>query len=198
MLKHPAKFVLMTLLVSMNSPVLAKVSISPWFGYTSGGSVEDQNDNRFDLKAKSTFALSIETDLEPGRIGLFYHTESTTVDKLDIEADLHYLHFQSSIYYPLGNNVSPYLGIGVGASYIDADWVKDELGFSASIFSGIEYHLSDSLALNTQLRWLGTVVDNDTSGVCQLSAQRSESCFIRFDTSWMNQFSANAGITLRF
>lgn len=198
-LKHPAKFILITLLSSPVWSVSAQVYITPWAGYTGGGHVEDQNDNSYDLKANSSFALSIETRLEPGRVGFFYHTQSSTVDGLDTNnAHLHYLQFQSSIDYPLSNNVAPYLGIGVGASYIDADWVKDELEFSASIFTGIEYRISDSLALNTQLRWLGTVVDNDTSGVCELSARRTESCIIQFDTSWMNQFSAIAGVTLSF
>ncbi|WP_282176661.1 outer membrane protein [Vibrio nereis] len=197
-MKHPTKFIIFHILVGLSWAATAQVYVSPWVGFTGGGRVKSLGGERFNLDASSNVALSIETTFDKGRIGFFYTRQSTTVDELDVNADLQYLHFQSSIYYPLNNNISSYIGAGLGASYVDADWVENEVGFSASIMGGLEFNMTDSLALNTQLRWLGTVVDNDTSGVCNLPTTDSDSCIIRFDTSWMNQFSANAGVTLRF
>lgn len=189
----------MPILLLLASPTtFAEIHISPWLGYTLGGSVEDQDQNKLDLEGAASFALSVESDIDNGRIGLFYSQQNSEVENTNLKSSIHYLHLQSSVYYPVQEKISSYLGIGLGASYIDADWVKDEIGFSASIFAGFEYQITDSIAVNTQLRWLGTVVDNDTTGICQFTNNSSDSCVIRFDTDWMNQFGANIGIVWKF
>lgn len=186
------------LIAGVSPLVQADTYLSPWLGYTFGGSVEDQNQNELDLKASESYALSLETDVDKGRMGLFYANQHSEVEDVNLNSSIHYLHIQSSIYYPVQDKWQSYLGVGLGASYVDADWVKDEWGFSASIFGGFEYQFSDSLALNTQLRWLGTVVDNETSGACNLPAGGDSSCVVKFKTDWMNQFSANLGLTWSF
>lgn len=186
------------LLLLISSTSYADIYVTPWIGYISGGGVEDQNQNKLDLDGAPSFALSIEGDIDNGRIGLFYSQHNTDVEDINLSTSIHYLHIQSSAYYPLQNQFSAYLGIGLGASYIDADWVKDEVGFSASILTGVEYQISDSISLSTQLRWLGTVVDNDTTGICQFEAGSSDTCIIKFNTDWMNQFSANLGLSWKF
>ncbi|MDC5821260.1 porin family protein [Vibrio europaeus] len=196
---NASRHISLTLALSaISATAVAEVYLTPWVGYTAGGSVENQNQQELDLKGSESFALSVETDFDTGRLGLFYSTQSTDVESANANSTIHYLHFQSSVYYPIGDKFSTYLGIGLGGSYIDADWVNKELGFSASIFGGFEYKFSDTVALNTQLRWLGTVVDNDTSGVCNLPTTGEGSCVIKFKTDWMNQFSANLGLTVRF
>ncbi|MDC5840770.1 porin family protein [Vibrio europaeus] len=196
---NASKHISLTLALSaISTTAVAEVYLTPWVGYTTGGSVENQNQQELDLKGSESFALSVETDFDTGRLGLFYSTQSTDVESTNANSTIHYLHFQSSVYYPIEDKFSSYLGIGLGGSYIDADWVNKELGFSASIFGGFEYKFSDTVALNTQLRWLGTVVDNDTSGVCNLPTTGEGSCVIKFKTDWMNQFSANLGLTVRF
>ncbi|MDC5807234.1 porin family protein [Vibrio europaeus] len=196
---NASKHISLTLALSaISTTAVAEVYLTPWVGYTAGGSVENQNQQELDLKGSESFALSVETDFDTGRLGLFYSTQSTDVESTNANSTIHYLHFQSSVYYPIEDKFSSYLGIGLGGSYIDADWVNKELGFSASIFGGFEYKFSDTVALNTQLRWLGTVVDNDTSGVCNLPTTGEGSCVIKFKTDWMNQFSANLGLTVRF
>jgi opacity protein-like surface antigen len=177
--------------------VSAKVYIAPWVGYTTGGSVEIQDGTQFDLEASANLALTIETDLDGGRVGLFYANQSSNVETLNASSTIHYLHFQSSVYYSLQEDFSTYLGLGLGGSYVDADWVKDELGFSTSLFAGFEYQLSDAVALNSQIRWLGTAVDNETSGACNLPSNNN-SCTVRFKTDWMDQFAANVGLVWSF
>ncbi|MGY3569169.1 outer membrane beta-barrel protein [Vibrio sp. SCSIO 43135] len=174
----------------------ADIYITPWVGYTLGGEVVDQDDNEYDLKASESFALAVEATLEQGRIGLYYATQNSSIDQVNEDSAIHYLHLQSSIYYPVEKNFSTYVGVGLGGSYTDVDWADDKYGFSASLFGGMEYNLSDNMAINGQLRWLGTVVDNETTSVCNLPS--SEACTIRFKTDWMNQFSANIGLVISF
>ncbi|KJY83469.1 outer membrane beta-barrel domain protein [Vibrio galatheae] len=189
----------LSIALSMTSAAArTEILFSPWVGYTFGGSVEDQDSNELSVNGAESFALSIEANIDNGRLGLFYATQTTEVERVNSNVSIHYLHFQSSVYYPVTKQLTSYLGLGVGGSYIDADWVGQASGFSASIFSGFEYPLSDTIAFNSQLRWLGTVVDNETSGACSLPAQQNNSCVIRFKTDWMNQFSLNLGLTFRF
>jgi len=192
------KLTLGLLLCSTSTYSVAELYVTPWVGYTLGGSVENQDGEDFDLKGSTNLALSIESDFDTGRIGLFYTRQATEVEKIKQDSDVHYLLFQSSIHYQLDEQLSSYLGLGLGGSYIEADWVDNNLGFSASIMGGFEYELTEQLALNGQVRWLGTVVDNDTTGVCHLPSSGSDSCVIQFKTSWMNQVSTNVGVTWRF
>lgn len=177
--------------------VQADIYLTPWVGYTAGGSVENQDGAEFDIKSSENYALSVETDLDNGRVGMFYSAQSSDVEEVSASSTIHYLLFQSAIYYPLESQFSGYLGLGLGASYVDADWVDDKYGFSASVYGGFEYAITDNLALNSQLRWLGTAVDNDTSGVCHIPSSEGP-CVIRFKTEWMNQVSANIGVTFTF
>ncbi|MFY2508189.1 outer membrane protein [Vibrio pectenicida] len=189
---------LATLFLSVSTPISAGIHLTPWVGYTGGGKVVAQNEKIYDLQGSESYAITGEIDLDKGRVGFFYSNQNTNVDSINLDSTMHYLQFQSSVYYPTEDNISLYLGIGLGASYVDADWVNDELGFSASILGGFEYRLHDNFALNTQFRWLGTVVDNDSSGICNLSNSESENCIIKFKTDWMNQFSASLGLTWSF
>ncbi|NAX20882.1 outer membrane protein [Vibrio sp. V39_P1S14PM300] len=185
-------------LLSFASPGQAQSYITPWIGYTFGGEVENQDGHHYDIKGSENVAFSVETDIQAGRIGVFYAYQSSEIEHVKLDSKVHYLQFQSSLYYPIQPNFSSYLGLGVGGSYIDAKWVDDQYGFSASIFGGVQYDLTQNLSLNGQFRWLGTVVDNDTTAACTLPTSESDSCLIRFETDWMNQFSTNIGLVMRF
>ncbi|WGY47442.1 porin family protein [Vibrio sp. ABG19] len=180
----------------LSATATADVYLTPSTGYALGGKVEDNTGQSYDLNASSTLAITLEVPFQTGRVGLFYARQSTDVDIVEDQATLHYLLFQSRINYQLESNWSSYLGAGLGASYFDASWVGNKSGFAASIFTGLDYHITSSVALSSQIRWLGTVVDNETSALCSLPEPGR--CIVRFQSDWMNQFSANLGLTIRF
>ncbi|MGR5235746.1 outer membrane protein [Vibrio alfacsensis] len=186
-----------SILLSCSMSSQANVSITPFIGFTGGGSVEDENGRDYDIDPTINYAFAIETPLDLGRIGLFYSNQSSELQDLNNSSNIHYLQFQSSIYYPVSPGWQTYIGLGLGGSYADVDWVDDKYGFSASAFAGLEYEFSKNVALTAQIRWLGTVVDNDTSGACVLPTDGS-SCVIKFETDWMNQFQSNIGVSFRF
>ncbi|WP_047046698.1 outer membrane beta-barrel protein [Vibrio mexicanus] len=189
--------VITSLLAVFSFQAHAAFYVAPQVGFTAGGSVENQEGTEYDIEASESYAIALETDFDKGRIGLFYATQSSKVETLNTKSSMHYLQFQSSIYYPIQQNVSTFLGIGLGGSYADVEWASDKYGFSASIFGGVEYQVSESVFLTSQVRWLGTVVDNETTGICNLPSS-TEQCIIRFKTDWMNQFSANLGLNFKF
>ncbi|UTZ41721.1 outer membrane beta-barrel protein [Vibrio campbellii] len=186
-----------SVLLGCSMTAQANVIVTPYVGFTGGGEVEDQKERTYDLDPSINYALSVETPFEMGRIGLFYSNQFSELQDINNSIDVHYLQFQSSIYYPLSQGWQTYVGLGLGGSYTDADWVSDKYGFSASAFAGLEYEFSKNFAMTAQIRWLGTVVDNDTSGACVLPTDGS-SCIIKFETDWMNQFQSNIGFSFRF
>lgn len=177
------------------SPASGKTYLTPWAGYTLGGEVKDQNDTEYRIKGSESFALSLDNDFDNGRIGLFYSYQKSKVKKLNVDTNMQYLLFQSSIPYEWAQDFFGYMGAAVGGSYIDADWTND-YGFAASIFGGFEYQMWQNLYVNGQVRWLGTSVDGNTSGACTLSG--SSSCTVQFTTDWVNQYAANLGVTVVF
>ncbi|MGY0613831.1 outer membrane beta-barrel protein [Vibrio sp. FJH11] len=185
------------ILLSIAAQAQANIIITPFLGYTAGGKVEDEGGKTYDIDAAANYALAVETPFYQGKIGLFYSYQPTEIKTLSNSANIHYLQFQSSIAYPITPSWQTYIGAGIGGSYNDVNWADNKYGFSASVFAGIEYEYSKTFALTAQLRWLGTVVDNDTSGACTLPAEES-TCVVKYDTDWMNQFQSNVGFSFRF
>lgn len=186
------------LLLMLAAPTAyADVIITPMLGYTFGGEVEGSNDKNYDLKGSESYGLSIEIPVEKGQIGLFYSYQSNELETLNYDTSIQYLMLQSRLNMPINNDALGYLGVGLGGSYTDVDWADNKYGFAASIYAGLEYKITDNLALTGQVRWLGTVVDNDSQTACYAN-QNSSNCYIRFESDWMNQFQSNLGIAFRF
>ncbi|MGP8307753.1 outer membrane beta-barrel protein [Vibrio sp. YIC-376] len=185
------------MLLSIAANAQANLIITPFLGYAAGGKVEDESGNSYDIDGAANYALAVETTFLQGKIGLFYSYQPTEIKELSNSANIHYLQFQSSISYPVTPSWQTYIGAGIGGSYNDVNWADKKYGFSASLFAGAEYEYSKTFALTAQLRWLGTVVDNDTSGACTLPSEGSN-CIIKYDTDWMNQFQSNIGFSFRF
>lgn len=116
-------FILNTLFLLFAPLSAAEWMVTPSVGYTLGGKVLDQAGRQYDLENSSSYALAIETTYDNGRIGLFYSTQPTKVQTLvNQDASIHYLHFQSSIYYPVAEKLSSFIGLGIGGAYTDVAW----------------------------------------------------------------------------
>lgn len=196
---YPNIAILGLLMAITATPAMARdIYVTPWIGFTGGGKVVNEDGQEFDFKPSESFALQIETPIQAGRIGLFYHYQGTEVEDINSKINSHYLLFQSAVHYQVHDQLRTHLGIGLGGAYTEASWVKDNLGFATSIYGGVEHQLKENLFLTVQVRWLGTVVDNDTTAICNLPSGQEGNCVIRFKTDWMNQFSANLGVTFKF
>ncbi|MGF1748777.1 outer membrane protein [Vibrio cionasavignyae] len=184
-------------LIATPSLSFANVIVTPFIGYSIGGTAVDGDNKTYDISPSSNLALAVEFPLLNGRIGAFYSQQNSSLDTLNLDSKIQYLQLQSSAEYQVAEKTLAYIGAGLGASHISADWTKSQTGFAASIFGGIEYQLMPHLFLNGQARWQGTVVSNETVSVCNLPTN-DQSCFIGFNTQWMNQFQTNIGVSVKF
>ncbi|MCL9774319.1 outer membrane protein [Vibrio methylphosphonaticus] len=175
----------------------SNIIVTPFIGYSIGGTAADGENKTYDISPSSNLALAVEFPILNGRIGAFYSQQNSSLDTLNLDSQIQYLQLQSSAEYQVANKTVAYIGAGLGASHISADWTKSQTGFAASIFGGIEYQLVPHLFLNGQARWQGTVVSNESISVCNLPTN-DQSCFIGFNTQWMNQFQTNIGVSIKF
>ncbi len=179
------------------SQAQAELIITPYVGYTMGGEAKTGDDKSYNISPSANAAIAIELPFQNGRMGVFYAQQDSSLDQLNLNSSISYLHFQSSVVYPVTEKASSYLGLGIGASHISADWTKNHTGFSTSLYGGLEYKFTQRLSLTGQIRWLGTVVDSESVSICTLPTNE-QSCIIGFQTQWMNQFQSNLGISVLF
>ncbi len=193
MLRHTQLLVLLLL----STPSYANSYITPMFGFAFGGKVSDKQETDYQVNESSNIAFTAETDVDQGRIGLFYSLQQSHIEKTNYDLDINYLHFQSALNIPLTAKWSSFLGLSVGGTYLDADWLDNNLAFSAGAFTGVRYQLNDQIALHAEGRWLASSVDSDFSALCQGSPESTQ-CKFKFEGDWLHQGQANLGITFIF
>ncbi|CAM2791405.1 outer membrane protein [Vibrio rarus] len=175
----------------------AEVYITPMVGYGMGGSFETDANQKFDSDSAMNYNLAVETNIDQGRLGLFYSQQDSSIKDLDRDISLRYLQFQSAVYYPVHSNVNSYLGLGVGGTQVDIQGASSDYKFSLSVYGGLEYEITDNFALQGQLRYLGTLVDSDSVTLCN-SNSSGQTCNLAFAGSWLSQLQANVGFTFSF
>lgn len=175
----------------------AQVYITPMLGYSFGGEVENSKGTHFDIEEEINYNIAIEADIQKGRLGLLYSQQNSNIENLNIDTTLRYLHFQSAIYYPLNDKINTYLGLSLGGTHIDVQGADNEFKFSGGLFGGMEYTFAHNVALQAQLRYIGTLVDSDSITFCE-SNSSSPNCQFLFKGEWMSQFQANIGLTFSF
>jgi hypothetical protein len=170
---------------------------TPMIGYSMGGNVTNDDGEDYDVSSDLNYNFALEKAYDTGRIGLFYSEQASELETLSLGTRFRYLHFQSSIYYPIASNSSSYVGIGLGGTQLDLEWSEKEYYFSASLFGGFEQSLSKHVSLQAQARWNGTLHNSDSASVCNLPTTE-ESCKFYFSGDWLNQFQVNLGLVFKY
>ncbi|MDG3087636.1 porin family protein [Vibrio hannami] len=194
------KLLFFMLLLSIGNTAYARLFLSPAIGYTAGGKIENESSEYFNIESSENYNLSLTTNLDKGRIGLFYSRQDTNVTNQPLSLTMQHLHFQSAIYYQSSSEkILPYLGLSLGSTYLDTNWAKSDYEFSASVFGGLEYKFNETIALQAQLRWLGILTDSKTYSVCTSSASvETSKCLIKFESDWLGQVQSNIGMVIKF
>ncbi|WP_261815623.1 porin family protein [Vibrio gallicus] len=184
-------------LTAFSTSTLADVYITPMVGYGMGGSFEDANEDSFDIDHAMNLNLAIETKVDQGRLGLLYSQQDSEISDLKLDTTMRYLHFQSAVYYPFHDKWNSYLGLSLGGTQIDIQGADTDYKFSAGFYGGVEYRFTRNFAFQTQLRYLGTLVDGNSVTYCK-SDSTQQSCKFAYKGDWLSQFQANVGLTFNF
>ena len=100
-------------LIAIPSFSFANVIVTPFIGYSIGGTATDRDNKTYDISPSSSLALAVEFPLLNGRIGAFYSQQNSSLDTLDLDSKIQYLQLQSSAEYQVANKTLAYIGAGV-------------------------------------------------------------------------------------
>ncbi|WP_237156947.1 hypothetical protein [Photobacterium rosenbergii] len=185
------------LITASHSATANTIYVTPYVGYTFSNGITDDNGIEIEPESDPHYAISIETDLDQGRVGLFVSHQPTDYETFSNSGSLTYVHFQSSLRFDTFTHFDTYLGASIGTTIIDADWSDKDMVFSGGFLGGVEYKFTPNFSVLLEGRWLANLMDGDTTTICNLP-EGNQTCSIRVDSEWLTQFQTNLGFTFSF
>ncbi len=151
--------------------------ITPFYGYTWGGSIEAEDNALFayDVEVDDSEAYGITFDFPVSRglkVELLASRQSTQLiedeemfgpDFALVDVDVSYYHVGVLYQWDTNSRIEPYVagGLGVGMLEVDYPGVSDEDDFSASFAGGFKLYFSPHVGLRFDLRGYWTNTDRE-------------------------------------
>ncbi len=179
------------------------LEITPYAGYTIGGSFEDNTTGTtLDTREGGNFGLVLDlSDSPETQYELFYGFQRTKVagggtlggDPL-FDLDIHYLHLGGTYMFPR-DKIRPYIAGGLGATHFvpHGSGLDPKTCFSLSLGGGAKIPLSGHVGLRFEGRGMLTVLPDTTEIFCVSSG--GASCRVSVKGDVFGQFLLMAGIT---
>ncbi|MCQ1058705.1 porin family protein [Photobacterium sp. DNB23_23_1] len=185
------------MLMASHTVAANTIYVTPYIGYTFSSSIKDDNGVNIEPENDPHYAISIETDLDKGRVGLFVSHQPTDYETFSNSGSFTYVHFQSSLRFDTFERFDTFVGASIGTTIIDADWSDQDLVFSGGFLGGVEYKFTPHFSLLLEGRWLANLMESDTTTVCNLP-EGNQTCNIKVNSEWLTQFQTNLGFTYAF
>lgn len=186
---------------------IARLSLTPFGGYTFGGKFKDTNDiQTVEVDDAAHFGLllnireSANTQWE-----VFYSQQQSEADTAQIspsqptvDLDIQYLHIGGT-YVADGALARPFLAATVGVTRFDPQPLTfdSENFFSFAVGAGWYIQASERLDLRLEGRALGTLLGSDTALFCQTGPDDNV-CAISANSDIYWQFQTSLGLVFRF
>ena len=181
--------------------------LTPTLGYRVGGTFEDSDTGEsVDLENNSAFGLIFNIAEKPNTQYEFsWSHQDTSVDLSDsggnpINIDLDIDFFQlGGTYMFVGDKARPYIVATIGAAHYRTKGDTDESDtyFAFTIGGGWKLWSTERFGLRLEGRYLGTLVDSNTSLFCT-STPSGSGCLIQTRGKILSQFEATLGGVFRF
>lgn len=186
--------------------VMAETFISPFAGYSFGGSefattdtdTLEQGSLQIAEGGHIGFMAGVTTP-DPGNIYFLYsHQESElktsgnfSSDMLT-DLDMDYFHLGGSLFFPQGN-FRPYVTTSVGLTHMrPGDDFSNETKLSMAVGGGIEYQLTGNFSVLADVRAYATFINGSQSLFCTGGQCK---WYVQSDVMWQGQ--ANLGVRLK-
>jgi len=179
------------------------VEITPYAGYTIGGSFEDNTTGAgLDVKEGGSFGLVLGfPDTPETQYELFYGFQGTKVTgggtfggETLFDLDIHYLHLGGTYMFP-GEKVRPFVSGGLGATHFvpHGSGMNSKTYFSLSLGGGAKIPISDHVGLRFEARGFMTILPDTTEIFCVSSG--GAVCNVKVQGDVLGQLLLMAGIT---
>ena len=183
-------------LLSKSRLLLLLITVGLFFCSTKSNSQEAKE---IDVADDTHIALSLERAIPNARYGLYYAKfESTLEQQPNAQLTMQYFAFQSAVEYPLYQDLSGYFGAHLGINKVKPSWTASDDYFAVGLYTGIEYQLTHAARFQLEIRWMNTLVNNNSSISCNASNKNDDQCLWHFDGDVLTQFQASAGFSYRF
>lgn len=173
------------------------IYVTPTVGYSYSGSMNNESGEKVSVNNAANYNLTIETDLEPGRVGMLLSHQNTDTKNISGNTQFTYLHFQSSLRFQPTQQLDSYFGASLGGTFVNASWSEKDVFFSGGLFGGLEYALSKNAKVILEGRWLANFVKSNTTVACTLPTG-DETCKVAIDSELFSQFQTNLGVQFAF
>ncbi len=199
-IKHTIAYIFSALILILSLPSSAKdIEITVFAGQMySSDLVEADNETELSVDNGNNFGLAFawqDTPNGQGQILLNFvsHDFSSASEAGNIEQsiDIIYAHFNGIAQFRQQGYVTT-ISLGLGGAYFDTDG-GEELYPSITASLGTRYEFSESLALVTEIRGYGSLIDENDNLFC-----KDDICTANFDDSLWLETSISVGIAYKF
>ena len=181
--------------------------IIPLYGIRGGGEfIDDTTDQKHTLESSEIVGLILSFPYELGKtFEVYYSHQSTQLNSItisepaannnvDIPLTIDYLHFGGTAPIAADKNLKTFVSGGLGFTYLSPDYTgaQSDLRASFSIGLGLEWPVTERIALRLETRGLATLYNNNSAVFC------SGGCAISVNGNLFLQAEVFAGLGFRF
>ncbi|TMP86421.1 hypothetical protein CWC05_13505 [Pseudoalteromonas ruthenica] len=182
-----------------SSVAAADVAVTLYGGQSFSQSLETKEGTDIDLEDANHFAFSIDRTITDARYGFYYSANKSDIQgNNERQVNIQHYMFQSAVEYPLASSTTGYFGAQIGAANVDPEWLSSDTYFATGLFTGAGYHVTDNAQLMFEVRWLATIINNDSDFNCTISNDPNDQCLWHFDGDVLNQFNTSLAFSMRF
>jgi len=188
-------------------PVIADpdIEVAPFVGYRGGGGFEDRDTaGDLDVDESASFGVAVSRSLDRRRrLELWYSRQSSEVTGDNgtftgnplFDVDVHYLHLGGTVEVDDSTAFRSFVSGGLGVTHFDPDrsGLDAETRLSLSLGVGGKTYFSRNAGLRLEARFIGTLMDNDSSLFCV-----DGSCALQVDGGLFGQWEFGAGVFVAF
>ncbi|MEJ6473311.1 outer membrane beta-barrel protein [Pseudoalteromonas piscicida] len=173
--------------------------VSVYGGKTFSSDIETSRHQKYELEDDTHFGISFDKYLSEGRYGIYYGTTETQLTAYPInKVEMEYLLFQSAAVRPVTDKLDVYFGAQLGAIFVNPNFIDSDTFFASGLYSGLEYNFGAGFHFGAELRWIASILNNDSEVTCDSDPKTKNTCSWHFDDELMRQVQASATLSYRF
>jgi hypothetical protein len=182
------------------------VEVTPFGGYRFGGSFTVLSEPAtLEIKESGTYGANLTFVIEEnGELEALYARQSTRLANdaffssrpvFDLAVENYHLG-GNYLFRDEGENLRPYIGVGLGVTRLvpEPDNLESETRFSASFAVGMKVYLGKHFGLRFEARGFFTVIESDSDVFCDSFS----GCFVSTSGTELSQGEVRGGLIFRF
>ncbi len=182
------------------------IQITGLYGIQFGGSL-DLEEGQLEIDSAPAWTVQAGLRVQDDGFAFVSYTRQSTVARFDsatgtppsgnFDVDIGLLQIGGELDLPMHRHLTPFIGLGIGATHFSPAGGSTDWFFSFSAIGGVKIPIVKHFGLKGQIRYLGTVVDSNASWFCVSSG--GATCGVSLnDTTILSQGDVTGGVYFSF